>query len=182
MVNALLKAKILGISGIILSFIGFAGSSATNLYFALDVIGILLFMLSIKIISDYYNNNTNFKYAFIALIVSLTGYILSFFLTGVVNIGYDNIYLSLRTPVGLFIVILLISSIFLCISYGKVANLTGIKDFDTGSTLILAGFILAIFLIGFLLIIIGIIYVYDAYSSLYDNKSKNNLLISENIQ
>jgi len=182
MVNALLKAKISGISGIILSFIGFAGSTANNLYFALDVIGILLFMLSIKIISDYYNDNKNFKYAFIALIASLTGYILSFVLTGIVNIGYDNIYLSLRIPVGLFILTLLISSIFLYIPYSRIANLTSIKDFDTGSFLILAGFISVIILIGFLLIIIGIVYICDAYSKLYNNKSNNNFAISKNIQ
>jgi len=182
MVNALLKARISGIAGMILSFIGFVGSTKINLYFALDVIGILLFILSIKIISDYYNDNKNFKYAFIALIISLTGYILSFFLTGIVNIGYDNIYLSLRIPVGLFILTLLISSIFLYIPYSRIANLTNIKDFDTGSFLILAGFILAIVLIGFLLIIIGFIYMYDAYSELYNNKSNNNFTISKNIQ
>ncbi len=182
MLNALLKAKILGISGMVLSFIGFAGATKINLYFAFDVIGILFFMFSIKIISNYYNDNKNFKYAIIALIISLTGYILSFVFTGIVNIGYDHIYLSIRIPIGLFIVTLLISSIFLYIPYNKIANLTGIKDFETGSFLILIGFMFAIFIVGFIVILIGIVYMYYAYAGLYNSKSNNNFIISNNTQ
>lgn len=180
MVNTFLKAKILAFFGAMLSFIGITSPTKITLYFGFEVVGMLLFMLSIKIISDYYGDNNNFKYAFMALIVSLTGYTLSFVLTGVVAIEYESIYFPLTTHSQLFIGTLIISAIFLYIPYSKITKLTGIKDFDAGSFLMIIGFILAP--IGFILLIIGIIYMYYAYSALDNNKSKNNLPSTNSIQ
>ena len=172
--NELIRARDYGLLGMALNVIGTIISPFIHVSFILNITGILLIALSIKIISDYYGNSIPFKYAIAGLITSIIGYLISlFFILPAFPVRGFGI-LSLIFAAGLIILTLFLSSIFLYLAYDEISELTGIDEFHTGAVLILIGLILTIILIGFLLMFIGIVFIFIGYNKLpYRAKTKS---------
>jgi len=168
--DKLIKSRDYGLLGMALNIIGTIISPFIHVSFILNIAGILLIVFSIKIISDYYGNNGPFRYTVIAFIISIIGFLVSvFFVLPVSGSGLFSIIFA----AGLIILTLFIASIFLYLAYDEISRLTGIHDFHAGAILIFVGLILAIILIGFLLMLIGIIFIFFAYNKLpYNAKTK----------
>ena len=172
--SGLIRARDYGLLGMALNVIGMIISPFIHVSFILNIAGILLLAFSIKIISDYYGSNTPFKYAITGLVISIIGYLVSlFFILPAFFVRGFGI-LSLIFAAGLIILTLFLSSIFLYLAYDEISRLTGIDDFHTGAVLILIGLILTVILIGFLLMFIGIVFIFTGYNKLpYRAKTKS---------
>ncbi len=180
------SAKTYGILGIILQFIGVAGDIFLHGFgFIISIVGLILLLLAIKSISNYYSNETPFRYILYSIISAIVFGIISavaiiLLLVPVVfsistSSGPRSASSTLLSNIGLiFIVILilllgvLLPIIFEYLAYNEIANLTGIDDFHTAGLLLLIGIILTVIVIGIFLIIAGIIILIIGFSKLPD--------------
>jgi uncharacterized membrane protein len=180
------SAKTYGILGIILQFVGVAADIFLHGFgFIISIVGLVLLLLAIKSISNYYGNNTPFRYIIYSIISSIVFGVISavfiILLLVPVILGISasptqgsaasallgNIGLIL---IGILLVILavLIPIIFEYLAYNELSQLTGIGDFHTAALLLLIGIILTVIIIGIFLLIAGIIILIIAFSKLPD--------------
>ncbi|WP_298279412.1 DUF996 domain-containing protein [Ferroplasma sp.] len=180
------SAKTYGIIGIILQFIGVAADVFLHgLGFIISIVGLILLLLAIKSISDYYGNSKPFRYILYSIISSIVFGVISalfiiLFLVPVIlgisassNPGsaapalLSNIGL-IFTVILLVILAVLIPIIFEYLAYNEISELTGIGDFHTAALLLLIGIILTVIVVGVLLLIVGIIMLIIGFSKLPD--------------
>jgi uncharacterized membrane protein len=185
-IQELESAKTYGILGIILQFVGVAADIVLHGFgFIISIVGLILLLLSIKSVSNYYGNNKPFRYIIYSILSSIVfGVISAVFIilflvpvilgisTSATQGGATTVLLSNIGPI--FIVILLIilavliPVIFEYLAYNELSELTDISDFHTAALLLLIGIILTIIVVGVFLLIIGIIILIIAFSKLPD--------------
>ncbi len=180
------SAKTYGILGVILQFIGVAGDIFLHGFgFIISIVGLILLLLAIKSISDYYSNQRPFRYILYSIISAIVFGIIS--ALAIILILVPVIFSLSTTPgprsasstllsnIGFIFIIMLIlllgillPIIFEYLAYNEIWNLTGIDDFHTAGLLLLIGIILTVIIIGIFLIIAGIIILIIGFSKLPD--------------
>jgi uncharacterized membrane protein len=164
---SLSSAKTLGGVGGILVFIPF-----------LSLVGWILILLATKEISESVQDKTIFDDALLAAITAVigavvfgififTGAIGGLFAFGVFGFGAGGFLLFLGI-LGAFWVFTIISAIFLKRSYEKISQRLNVSAFATAGLLYLIGAALTIVFIGFLIILIALIFQVVAYFSIQD--------------
>ncbi len=180
------SARTYGILGIILQFVGVAADIFLHGFgFVISIAGLILLLLSIKAISNYYGNNKPFRYILYSIIASIvlgvaTAIMILVLLIPVVQSistsSNSSIAISiLLSNIGIILIIIflvmlaiLIPIIFEYLAYNEVSNLTGINEFHTAALLLLIGIILTIIVIGIFLSIVGVIILIIAFNKLPD--------------
>ncbi|WP_187288952.1 DUF996 domain-containing protein [Ferroplasma acidarmanus] len=146
----------------------------------ISIIGLILLFLAVKSISNYYSNQTPFKYMLYSLIsgiilaivagISLFLLLIPIFNSASSTSSTSTFYVSLISIFLLIVVLVLVPSfvsiIFQYLAYDSVGKLTGIHEFHTAALLLLIGIILTIIVIGIILIFIGIIFLIIAFAKL----------------
>lgn len=159
----------------------------------LGIIGFVLVFVAVKYISDEAKDKSifnNFLYFFItaiiAIVVSVVILIITFIEAGGISYIMDLQSLAYTDPTAVWNairpvlpgataalaalwVLLLISVVFLRKSYDKIGELTKVKWFNTTAFLFLIGAATLIIVIGFFIIIIGLVLEIIAFFSLPDN-------------
>ncbi len=149
------KAKILGGVGVILTLLGLV----PKVGLALNVIGLILILVSLKMFSDYYRNEDIFRYALIAVIIGIIGGVV--LAAGAVSLGLKLALFKPTPPVtlkhltlpliGLAIavwILAIMSTYFFKRSYDLLGEHTGEKMFKTAALLLFIGAILTIIVVG----------------------------------
>jgi len=164
---SLSSAKTLGGVGGILVFIPF-----------LSLVGWILILLATKEISDSVQDKTIFDDALLAGITAVIGavvfalvFALTVFTGSVAGpftpgpFAFSGVFLGI---LGAFWIFTLISAIFLKRSYEKIAQRLNVSAFATTGLLYLIGAALTIVLVGFLILLIALIFQVVAYFSIQD--------------
>jgi len=164
---SLSSAKTLGSVGGILVFIPF-----------LSLVGWILILLATKEISDSVQDKTIFDDALLAGITAVIGavvfaivFALTVFTGSVAGpfapgtFAFSGVFLVI---LGAFWIFTIISAIFLKRSYEKIAQRLNISSFATAGLLYLIGAALTIVLVGFLILLIALIFQVVAYFSIQD--------------
>jgi len=179
------KAKNYAIIGIIIGIFSGMISEILSLIAHLDYISIIIsilgevfLLLSINIISKYYDNRKPFNYMLISLILSIIGsvivvLIIIFIMPSIISIS--SLIIDTFLIIGILMLFLIPSVVFEYLSYDKISELTGIKKFHDAALFILLGFILLIILVGVILLLIGLIFLIQAFLRLPDNAKSNNI-------
>lgn len=187
-IHELESARIYGIVGIILEFIGYPTDFGLHgLGFIISIAGLILLLLAIKSISNYYGDQKPFRYMLYSLISGIilsvvSALILFLVLVPLIASAANNSATSaggfspaITSLIGIlfltFLLILLtslVSIIFQYMAYDNVGKLTGIHEFHTAALLLLIGILLVIVFIGVFLILIGIIFLIIAFAKLPD--------------
>jgi uncharacterized membrane protein/ribosomal protein L40E len=165
--GSLSSAKTLGGVGGILVFIP-----------GVSLVGWILILLATKEISESVQDKTIFDDALLAAITAVigavvfsvfvfTGAIGGIFLPGPFGIAGAG-FLGFLAILGAFWVFTIISAIFLKRSYEKIAQRLNVSTFATAGLLYLIGAALTIVLVGFLIILIALIFQIVAYFSIQD--------------
>jgi len=164
---SLSSAKILGGVGGILVF-----------FPVLSLVGWILILLATKEISESVQDKTIFDDALLAGITSVIGavvfgvFVFSGAIGGVFFIGPFGVggvgFLGFLAILGAFWVFTIISAIFLKRSYEKIAQRLNVSAFATTGLLYLIGAALTIVLVGFLILLIALIFQVVAYFSIQD--------------
>jgi len=164
---SLSSAKTLGGVGGILVFIPL-----------LSLVGWILILLATKEISESVQDKTIFDDALLAGITAVIGAVVfgvfifsgaigGLFFAGPFGIGGVG-FLGFLAILGAFWVFTIISAIFLKRSYEKIAQRLNVSAFGTAGLLYLIGAALTIVFIGFLIILIALIFQVVAYFSIQD--------------
>jgi uncharacterized membrane protein len=164
---SLSSAKTLGGLGGILVFIPL-----------LSLVGWILILLATKEISESVQDKTIFDDALLAGITAVIGAVVfgvfifsgaigGLFFAGPFGIGGVG-FLGFLAILGAFWVFTIISAIFLKRSYEKIAQQLNVSAFATAGLLYLIGAALTIVFIGFLIILIALIFQVVAYFSIQD--------------
>jgi uncharacterized membrane protein/ribosomal protein L40E len=164
---SLSSAKTLGGVGGILVFIPF-----------LSLVGWILILLATKEISESVQDKTIFDDALLAGITAVIGAVVFAFVfalavfTGSVagrfspgTFAFSGLFLGV---LGAFWVFTIISAIFLKRSYEKISQRLNVSAFATAGLLYLIGAALTIVLVGFLILLIALIFQVVAYFSIQD--------------
>lgn len=171
------SARTYGLLGMILEFIGPMTDILLHGFgFIISVIGLILILIALKEISDYYNDKRPYRYMIYSVVSGIVmGVIgvfvliifIGWFLDTSTNIGSPITGTSTFTGVpfivmllaffGIIVLGLIISVIFQYLAYKSVYELTGIDHFNTGAMLLLIGAILIIIAVGIFIIFAGII-------------------------
>jgi uncharacterized membrane protein/ribosomal protein L40E len=164
---SLSSAKTLGGVGGILVFIPF-----------LSLVGWILILLATKEISESVHDKTIFDDALLAGITAVIGAVVFAFVfalavfTGSVagrfspgTFAFSGLFLGV---LGAFWVFTIISAIFLKRSYEKISQRLNVSAFATAGLLYLIGAALTIVLVGFLILLIALIFQVVAYFSIQD--------------
>jgi len=180
----LVKAKNYAIIGIIIEIFSGIISETLSLirypdYISIivSILGEILLLLSINIISKYYDNRKPFNYMLISLILSIIGSIIAVLIVifiPAIESSYSLI-LDIFLIVGILMLFLIPSVVFEYLAYNKISELTGIKKFHDAAFFILLGFILLIILVGVILLLIGLIFLIQAFLRLPDNAKPHNI-------
>ena len=188
--DELRNAKILGGIGALLTLIGVI----PTIGWLFGIIGFILVLIAVKYIADAAKEKSimnNYLYFFILSIISLIIplIILLYTFQSVGGISYFMEFQNMTDPlaiweyiqpvlmgaIGAFValwVILLISAIFLKKSYDKIGDVTKVKWFKTTGFIFLIGAATLIIVIGFFIVLIGIILEIVAFFSLPDELPK----------
>jgi len=187
-IHELESARIYGIVGIILEFIGYPADVLLHgLGFVISIAGLILLILAIKSISNYYGNQKPFRYMLYSLIsgiiLSVVSALILFLIVvpliasaannsttsaGVLSPAATSLIVTLLLVILLILLTSLVSIIFQYMAYDNVGKLTGIHEFHTAALLLLIGILLAIIVVGIFLILIGIIFLIIAFAKLPD--------------
>ncbi len=164
---SLSSAKTLGGVGGILVFIPL-----------LSLVGWILILLATKEISESVQDKTIFDDALLAGITAVIGavvfgvFVFSGTFGGLIfsrSVGFGWVgFLGFLAILGVFWVFTIISAIFLKRSYEKIAQRLNVSAFATAGLLYLIGAALTIVFIGFLIILIALIFQVVAYFSIQD--------------
>jgi len=164
---SLSSAKTLGGVGGILAF-----------FPVLSLVGWILILLATKEISESVQDKTIFDDALLAGITAVIGavvfgvFVFSGAIGGVFFIGPFGVggvgFLGFLAILGAFWVFTIISAIFLKRSYEKIAQRLNVSAFATTGLLYLIGAALTIVLVGFLILLIALIFQVIAYFSIQD--------------
>ena len=178
-------AKLLGGIGsilTILSVIPYGG-------FAVGIAGLVLVLVAVKYISDYFNDPSIFNNMLISVILAIVGTVAAAVgflgaLFGIVSLGAISSvqrtvsFMPVMSSFLLLIVlgllaiwaVLLVSAIFLRRSFNTIAERLGIGLFSTAALLYLIGAALTIVLVGFIVIFIAEIVQAIAFFSIEEPK------------
>src|SRR2546422_10047577 len=164
---SLSSAKTLGGVGGILAF-----------FPVLSLVGWILILLATKEISESVQDKTIFDDALLAGITAVIGavvfgvFVFSGAIGGVFFLGPFGVggvgFLGFLAILGAFWVFTIISAIFLNRSYEKIAQRLNVSTFATTGLLYLIGAALTIVLVGFLILLIALIFQVIAYFSIQD--------------
>jgi uncharacterized membrane protein len=165
--TSLSSAKTLGGVGGILVFIPF-----------LSLVGWILILLATKEISDSVQDKTIFDDALLAGITAIIGAVVFAFVfalavfTGSAGgpfapgpFAFSGVFLGVLAAFWVFTII---SAIFLKRSYEKISQLLNVSAFATAGLLYLIGAALTIVLVGFLILLIALVFQVVAYFSIQD--------------
>ncbi len=165
--GSLSSAKTLGGVGGILVFFPFV-----------SLVGWILILLATKEISETVQDKTIFDDALLAAITAVIGAVVfgvfvfsgairGLFLPGPFGIGGVG-FLGFLVILGAFWVFTIISAIFLKRSYEKISQRLNVSAFATAGLLYLIGAALTIVIVGFLILLIALIFQVVAYFSIQD--------------
>jgi uncharacterized membrane protein len=161
--GSLSSAKTLGGVGGILVFIPFV-----------SLVGWILILLATKEISEAVQDKSIFDDALLAAITAIIGavvfvaFIVSGSIGGLFRLGFGFPGLLFFGILGAFWVFTIISAVFLKRSYEKISQRLNVSAFATAGLLYLIGAALTIVFIGFLIILIALIFQIVAYFSIND--------------
>ena len=162
--GSLSSAKTLGGVGGILVFIP-----------GISLIGWILILLATKEISETVQDKTIFDDALLAAITAVIGAVLlvAFLFSpryslGLFPFGAIALFLPFLAILGAFWVFSIISAIFLKRSYEKISQRLNVSAFATAGLLYLIGAALTIVLVGFLILLIALIFQVVAYFLIQD--------------
>jgi uncharacterized membrane protein/ribosomal protein L40E len=162
--GSLSSAKTLGGVGGILVFFPF-----------LSVVGWILILLATKEISESVQDKSIFDDALLAGITAVIGAVVFVALlslprpsVGFFAFGGSSLFPSFLLILGAFWVFTIISAIFLKRSYEKIAQRLNVNAFATTGLLYLIGAALTIVLVGFLILLIALVFQVVAYFSIQD--------------
>lgn len=161
--GSLSSAKTLGGVGGILVFIPFA-----------SLVGWILILLATKEISEAVQDKSIFDDALLAAITAIIGavvfvaFIVSGAIGGLFSLGFGFPGFLFFGILGAFWVFTVISAVFLKRSYEKISQRLNISAFATAGLLYLIGAALTIVFVGFLIILIALIFQIVAYFSIQD--------------
>jgi len=182
------NAKTIGGIGALLIILGLVPSIGP----ILGIIGFILVFVAVKYISDETKDKSifnNFLYFFItaivAIVVSISILTIAFLEAGgmsyimeLQNLAYTDptavwnaiqpVLPGIIAALAALWILLLISVIFLRKSYDKIGELTKVKWFNTTALLLLIGAATLIIVIGFLIILVGLVLEIIAFFSLPD--------------
>ena len=194
--NDLGNAKIFGGIGALLMLIGGLVTATAGI---LSLIGFIMVFIAVKMIADETKEKAifdNYLYSFVAIIIAFVALItMAFvvfaavggieFFTNLSNMAMTEpleIWNSLQPVLfgaiaGLLVfwIIAVIASLFYRKSFNLIAEKTGVKRFATAGLLIFIGTITTIILIGFIILIIGLILEIVAFFSLPDKITKDDI-------
>ncbi len=141
----------------------------------LSLVGWILILLATKEISESVQDKTIFDDALLAGITAVIGavvFVVFLFLprppVGFFAFGGSSLFPSFLLILGAFWVFTIISAIFLKRSYEKISQRLNVGAFATTGLLYLIGAALTIVLVGFLIILIALIFQVVAYFSIQD--------------
>ncbi len=144
----------------------------------LSLVGWILILLATKEISESVQDKTIFDDALLAGITAVIGAVVfgvfvfsgairGLFLAGPFGVGGVG-FLGFVAILGAFWVFTIISAIFLKRSYEKISQRLNVSAFATAGLLYLIGAALTIVLVGFLILLIALIFQVVAYFSIQD--------------
>jgi uncharacterized membrane protein/ribosomal protein L40E len=160
--GSLSSAKSLGGVGGILVFIP-----------GVSLIGWILILLATKEISESVQDKTIFDDALLAAVMAVIGAVV--FIPFLILGGFFRLFafgalgfIPFLVILGAFWVFTLISAIFLKRSYEKIAQRLNVSAFATAGLLYLIGAALTVVLVGFLILLVALIFQVVAYFSIQD--------------
>ncbi len=183
------NAKIMGGLGALLTLIGIL---IPNFGFVVGIVGFILVFVAVKYISDEVKDKSifnNFLYFFItviiAIVVAIVIMIITFIEAGGMSFINELRSLAYSDPMAIwdtiqplitgvivtlviFWILMIISVIFLRKSYDKIGEYTKVKWFSTTGLIFLIGAATTIIIIGFIILLIGMIIEIIAFFSLPD--------------
>ena len=147
----------------------------------ISLIGWVLILVAVKEVSDVTQDRTIFDDALIAGITAVIGaitfvvFLASGAFWGVITLGAMDFglfgVLGALALLGTFWLLLIVSSIFLKRAYDKIAQRLNVGAFATAGLLYLIGALTVIVLVGFLILLIAMIFQIVAYFSIQDQPS-----------
>src|SRR5437667_6826152 len=147
----------------------------------ISLIGWVLILVAVKEVSDVTQDRTIFDDALIAGITAIIGavtfvvFLASGAFWGVITLGAIDFglfgVLGALALLGTFWLLLIVSSIFLKRAYDKIAQRINVGAFATAALLYLIGALTVIVLVGFLILLIAMIFQIVAYFSIQDQPS-----------
>jgi len=149
----------------------------------LGIVGIILVLVAMKGLAEYYNDHGIFQNALYAFLFGIIGLIaaavvlISIFFGGffggmmlgpeaAVGGGFLSLLLGIIVALVVVFVFYLLTAIFYRKSFNTLAEKTGEKMFETAGTLMLIGAILTIIIIGLIFVLIAWILVAVAFFSM----------------
>ena len=183
------NAKTMGGIGALLTLIGMI---IPNFGFLIGIIGFILIIIAVKYISNETKDASifnNFLYFFIVAIIGvvIAGAILVYtfleaggmsYISELQNLAYSDpiavwdtiqpLLMGVLAAIVILWILMIVSAIFIKKSYNKIGELTNVKWFKTTGLLFLIGAATLIIVVGFIIILIGIILEIIAFFSLPD--------------
>jgi uncharacterized membrane protein len=183
------NAKTMGGIGALLTLIGVI---IPNFGFLIGIIGFILIIIAVKYISNETKDASifnNFLYFFIVAIIGvvIAGAILVYtfleaggmtYISELQNLAYSDpiavwdaiqpLLIGVLAAIVILWILMIVSAIFIKKSYDKIGELTNVKWFKTTGLLFLIGAATLIIVIGFIIILIGIVLEIIAFFSLPD--------------
>ena len=145
----------------------------------ISLVGWILILVALKEISDVTQDKSILDDALIAGITAVVGAVAFIFVlfggpfVGLISFGASGFgpfgFLGGLLVLGIFWAVLVISSFFLKRAYDKIAQRLNVGAFATAGLLYLVGSLTTIILIGFLILIIALIFQIIAYFSIQDH-------------
>ena len=179
----LAEARNLGGLGSVLMLLSFAPAIGGILAF----VGAILVIVAIKYISDIVSDPSIFRNMLIAIACALAGVVvgvLVVFSTIARFIGFGwiggtpptnippgdviGLVLGIFSGLALIWILLIVSSVFVRMSYSSISRRLGVGMFGTAGLLYMIGAILSVVLIGFVLIFVALVLNIVAFFSIHD--------------
>jgi uncharacterized membrane protein len=165
-VATLSQAKTLGGIGSILIFIPFV-----------SVIGFILMIVAVKDIADDLQDKAVFNNIVIAAVTGIVGalagaFVIVFGAVGGILTGGLSAFFGIITGLLVVWVFLIVSAVFLKRAYDTMGQRLGVHTFNTAATLYLAGAVLTIVFVGFLLLFVAEILQAVAFFSIPDQRPR----------
>jgi uncharacterized membrane protein len=173
-----LKIKGLGGLGAILMFLAPLTliKMPIELFLFIEVLGLILMLISLKELANYYTAKGIFYNSMIAISVAAVGGVVTFEVTwhsvspiisspfSSSNINVLSTYLqSIFTAILIFFVFLIITAVFARQSLSLLSKKTNVDLFSLAGTMLLAGAILSFIIVGFFLIWVGLLFLGIAF-------------------
>lgn len=169
--------KTLGGIGAILVAIGFI-TSFTGYGSILSLVGIILVLVAMKGLADYYNDRTLFDNALYGFIFGIIGIIalIAIFISAFAGLGMTammnpqqiltSFVVWVIVGLAVFVIFLILQAVFYRKAFSTLSSKSGEKMFDTGGLLLLIGAILTIVLIGVIILLIAWILIAVGFFSI----------------